>query len=345
MAKIPNIVCTGMLDTKKEEIQYLAEKVREFGGRPVILDLSLGNEADWADIKVGEVLAIIGKAKEEMFAVSRSAAVEMIGPAAHAKILEMYKDGLVDGIISWAGSMGTSAVTYAMRALPLGVPKVMLCTGAARDVSKWLGVKDIYITNPISEKGINRITRKTVRNAVAAVVAMGKLEDEDVQDNPLAAVTLYGTTTPTAIDCAGHLDKKGFDTLYFHQTGIGALMEELIRQGQIKFVLDITPGEISRHNYFPSSKLAPGERFTAAFDTGVPNISAPGGLDQIPTSIAPQNIPKDMLEGYVSGERISYRDTKKPYAHNMSTTIVAPTLQENRDMALEIIRKLNTAKG
>jgi uncharacterized protein (UPF0261 family) len=337
-----------MLDTKGDEIRYLASEIKAFGGKPLLLDLSLGKEADWADIKVGEVLAAQGKNKDEMFAMSRSAAVDYIGPCVEKKIIELYRQGLVNGIISWAGSMGTSAVTYAMRALPLGVPKVMLCTSASRDVSKWVGVKDIFMTNPISEKGINRITRKTARNAVAAVVAMGKLELEpspEKEEKPLAAVTLYGTTTPVAVQCAQFLENRGFDVLYFHQTGIGALMEELIREGEICVVFEITPGEISKNDYYPAASLALCDRLTAAFDMGIPSITTPGGLDQIPINRPFDSIPEHFKRGHTDRMRVSYRNLGKPYIHNIATTIVSPTLEENKEMSFEIVRKFNTAKG
>ena len=164
MNRKPNIICAGMLDTKGEEIRYLASQVKKRGGNPVIMDVSLGHESDWADITLRESLAMTGNTPEDVFILARAAAIDIVAKAGTAKILELYRQGQVDGIIGWAGGIGTTVVTHLMRALPLGVPKVMLATGASGNTRRWLGVSDIYISNPISEKGINKLTKMTVNN-------------------------------------------------------------------------------------------------------------------------------------------------------------------------------------
>ncbi len=351
MENRPNIICTGMLDTKETEIRFLGEQVKKYGGNPVFLDLSLGRESDWADIKLGEVLEANGTKKEDVFAAARSEAFPVVGKAGAIKIMELYQEGKVDGIISWAGSMGTSTVTYVMRALPIGVPKVMLCTSASSDVSSWLGNKDIYIVNPISEKGINAITKKTVASAAAGVVAMAKaaLEVRADKENsrPLAAVTLYGTTTPAAVRCANHMEEKGWDTLFIHQTGTGGVMEDMIRTGDIQALFELTPGEYV-NTYFGSVFGMPetweGERLSAAFDAGIPNILAPGGVDQV--AYGPlSSVPEKYLEDFRTGKRKDFQGTGAPYCHNSAVTILVPTLEETEYFAEYMIGKLNTAKG
>ena len=123
----------------------------------------------------------------------------MVGHAGAVKIVELHAAGRCDGIISWAGSVGTTTATRVMRALPFGVPKVMLTDMASSDVSMWLGNKDIYIVNPTAEQGINVVTRKAVANAAAAVVAMALVPEVPRGSRPLAAITSYGTTTPTVL--------------------------------------------------------------------------------------------------------------------------------------------------
>ena len=130
-----------------------------------------------ADISLQDILDAIGEKQENVFKYPRSTAIKTVGKAGEVKIMELYEAGEVDGIISWAGSMGTTTVTYLMRALPFGVPKIMMTDMASSDVSQWLGNKDIYIMNPTAEQGINIVTRKMVANAAAAVVAMAKVGD------------------------------------------------------------------------------------------------------------------------------------------------------------------------
>ena len=163
--KKPNIICMGILDIKGDEIKFLAEEVERAGGNPIIMEISLGHEVGWADIGLSEVLAESGLKKEEVFKSSRSDAISLVGTAGAMKIKKLYDENKIDGVISWAGSVGTSTATMVMRALPIGFPKIMLSTLASGDVSSWLGNKDIYIVNPISEKGVNKVTRKLIGNA------------------------------------------------------------------------------------------------------------------------------------------------------------------------------------
>lgn len=347
MTKKPKIICTGMLDTKFNEIKHIVEQVENFGGHPIIMDLSLGSAVDWADISLDEVLAVNGTCKEDVFAEPRSTAIELVSKAGVIKIMELYDKGEVDGIISWGGSVGTTTVAHVMRALPLGVPKVMLTDMASSDVSMWLGNKDIYIVNPTAEQGINIVTRKMVANAAAAVVAMANVGDVSGEAKPLAAITAYGTTTPTVERCTKYLESRGWDTIIIHQVGTGATMEDLIRSGHITALIDLTTGELT-NNMYGSPYAVPsnweGERLTAASDIGIPQIVVPGGLDQSACG-ALSSIPKKYLDDFKTGKRKPYKDTQLPYIHNEGVTIMVPTLEEIESLSLYIADKLKDTKG
>ncbi len=345
--KKPNIICMGVLDTKGDEIKYLAKEAKRLGATSQIMELSLGAEVGWADISLSEILGETGTKKEDVFKASRTEAIQIVGKAGAIKIMKLFDEGKVDGVISWAGSVGSSVATMIMRALPIGVPKVMLSTCAAGDVSVWLGSKDIYISNPISEKGINRVTAKIIANAVASVVGMAKVGEVSRKTKPLAALTAYGTTTPAVMKCIDYIQEKGWDTIIIHQVGTGATMEDLIRSGLISAIYDITIGEIS-NIYFDSiygiSKEWEGERLTAASDVGIPQIVCPGGLAQC--AYGPlKSVPQKILDDYKSGKRMSYQDSKAPYVHNSAVTVITPTLEETELFAKEIINKINDTKG
>ena len=130
-----------------------------------------------------------------------------MGRAGAVKILELHAAGRCDGIISWAGAVGTTTATQVMRALPFGVPKVMLTDMASSDVSLWLGNKDIFIVNPTAEQGITVVTRRMVANATAAVVAMARVPEVPAGSRPLCAITSYGSTTPTVARCAAFMER------------------------------------------------------------------------------------------------------------------------------------------
>ncbi|MCP4380224.1 MAG: hypothetical protein GY798_02155 [Hyphomicrobiales bacterium] len=344
----PTIVCMGILNIKGDEAKYLAGEIRKKGADVKIMDIGLGAESPWADIPLSDVLAADQVAKDDVFKATRAEAVDLVGRAGAKRIMELYHKGEVDGVIAWAGSVGTSVATRIMRALPIGFPKIMMCTLAAGDVGHWLGNKDIYIVNPISEKGINRVTDQIVNNAASAIVAMARAASAPSdRHRPLVALTAYGTTTPTVLKCAEHMERRGWDTIIIHQVGTGATMEDLIRAGQITAVYDITTGELS-NNMFGSiygiSKDWEGERLTAASAVGAPQIVCPGGLAQCAWGPV-ETMPQAFLDEYEAGARKSHQNSGKPYVHNEAVSIVTPTLDETKTLALEVITKLNHATG
>ena len=344
----PKIVCAGMCNTKGAEIRFLARMVAEHGGEPIIMDLSLGAAVDWADVSLEEVLAATGARIEDVFAAPRAAAIDLVGHAGAVKILELHAQGRCDGIISWAGSVGTTTATRVMRALPFGVPKIMLTDMASSDVSLWLGNKDIYIVNPTAEQGINVVTQKAVANAAAGIVAMARVPEIPAGSKPLAAITSYGTTTPTVLRCAAFLESRGWDAGIFHAVGvIGTTMEDLIRSGLITAIIDLTPAELMSTllgSVYGTPKTWDGERLTAAGDVGIPQVVAPGGLDQAALG-ALETVPRRYLDEIRAGRRMSYLDTGLPYLHNPSVTILVPTLEEVEQVSRDIADRLNRTTG
>ena len=349
MEKRPNIVCAGTLDTKGAEILYLAEQVKMRGGNPIIMDVSLGKECGGADISLREILSMTGNVPEDLFVLARTEAAAIVSRAAEARLLLLFRQGQADGIIGWAGGIGTTIVTHMMRALPIGVPKVMLSAGTSGNIGRWLGASDIYFSNPVSEMGINRITRQTVENGVCAVVAMARerMESEVKEQPPVAAVTLYKNMEAMAGRCREHMKGHGMDTLYFYQTGAGAVMEELIRAGEICAVFDLTPGELV-NNFFQSETRNPdgwtGIRFTAAFDAGIPVVAAPGGLCETPFGKW-ELLPETIRQEFADGKRKSFQDTGLPFFETDGRIILPTTLQENRKFAHMAAARLNRAKG
>jgi uncharacterized protein (UPF0261 family) len=344
----PAIICAGILDTKGREIRFMAEKVRTHGGSAIILDLSLGNSLDWADISVGEVLSESGIESETVFRSTRAEAARIVSESAARKVLELYRAGEVDGIIAWGGAMGTSVATSSMRALPIGAPKIMLSTVASSDVSGWLVHSDIFITNPIAEQGINAVTRMIVDSAAAAVVAMARThKKKEASEKPLAALTAYGTTYSAVQRCARFMEKRGWETISLHATGNGATMEDLIRQGRIQALYDITTAELSNTRFnspYGIKEGWKGERLTAAADTGIPQVICPGGIDQF--TLGPLGtVPGRYMEEYKRGVRISHTRERLPYVHNPNVTTLTPTIEETREISRCMIEKLNRTTG
>jgi uncharacterized protein (UPF0261 family) len=344
----PTIVVTGMCNTKGVEIRFLAEQVAAHGGTPLVMDLSLGAAVDWADIPLSDVLAATGTPVGEVLAAPRAAAIGLVGHAGAVKILELHAAGLCDGIISWAGAVGTTTATQVMRALPFGVPKVMLTDMAPSDVSLWLGNKDIFIVNPTAEQGVNVVTRRMVANATAAVVAMAREPEVAPGSRPLCAISGYGSTTPAVLRCGAFMEDRGWDTGVFHGVGVpGATMEDLIRAGLITALIDLTPAELMNTllgSVYGTPSTWEGERLTAAGAMGIPQVVAPGGLDQAALG-ALEKVPQRYLDETRSGRRASHMGTGLPYLHNASVTIIVPTLEEVEEVSGMIADRLGRTTG
>ena len=156
----PNIVVAGILDTKGAEIKFIAERVRAAGGEPIVLELSLREESGEADVSLSDLLLLANRSPEELVSMVRTEAAEIIVGSAVTKITEMLSRNMIDGMIAFGGSTGTSMATRIMRVFPIGLPKLMLSTMASGDVSSYVGTRDIAMLYPIAEVGLNAITRR-----------------------------------------------------------------------------------------------------------------------------------------------------------------------------------------
>lgn len=338
MNKRPNILIAGILDTKGQEIKFLANRVKAAGGEPTILELSVGCEVGWADISVGRILQEVGRNKEDVFSLDRSKASAIIVEGAKEIAAQLLAEGKLDGIISYGGSMGASMATRIMQSLPLGIPKFMLTTMASGDVSPYVGTKDICMMYPIAEAGLNKVTRTILSNAAGAVVGMAASPKLEVADErPLIGCMMFGVTTPCVLRAAKYFEGRGYDVLINHAVGSGGRsLEELIRDGFVVGVLDITTHEIA--DYLLGGVLSAGpDRLTAAGEMGIPQVIAPGGLDLI--NFGPkETVPQKFL-----------KETNQPgrglYVHNPTVTCVGVSTKEAHMIGEHIAEKLNAAKG
>ncbi|HCF49035.1 MAG TPA: hypothetical protein DER60_02050 [Syntrophomonas sp.] len=332
------IIVAGILDTKGEEIKFLAERVRAAGGNPTILELSVGHEVGWADISLSDVVKRVGKTKEDIFALDRNAASDLIAGGAIKLVDELREAGKLDGIIAYGGSMGASIATRTMQSLPIGVPKIMLTTMASGDVSPYVGTRDICMMYPIAEAGLNKVTRQVINNAAGAIVGMASAPVmKGIEEKPLIGCMMFGVTTPCVLRASSIMEKAGYDVIINHAVGSGGRsMEELIRDGYITGVLDITTHEIGDEMLGGVLGAGP-DRMTAAGDLGIPQVVAPGGLDLI--NFGPKHtVPERLL-----------KETDQPgrglYEHNPTVTCIGVSMDEIYRIGEHMAQKLNAAKG
>lgn len=231
------------------------------------------------------------------------------------------------------GSAGTTLGTSAMRALPFGVPKIMISTLASGQVRPFVGVKDITMMHSVVDiSGLNRISTKVIENAAHAMAGMLNAPATNKHsEKSLLAATMFGVTTPCVELGRNILEQSGSEVLVFHATGTGGLtMESFIRDGLIKGVLDITTTELA--DELVGGILSAGnERLTGAATMGVPQVISVGALDMVnfgPMDTVPEKFRNRML-----------------HAHNSNVTLMRTTPEENDLLGREIALKASAAKG
>ncbi|MFM8273065.1 MAG: Tm-1-like ATP-binding domain-containing protein, partial [Gemmata sp.] len=217
------------------------------------------------------------------------------------------------------GSAGTTVGTAAMRALPVGVPKLMVSTLASGQVQHYVGTRDVIMVHSVVDiAGLNRVSRAVLDNATAAIAGMlnptFRAPRTASEDRPVVAASMFGVTTPCVEAARKVLEAAGYEVLVFHATGTGGrTMEGLIRDGLIAGVLDITTTELA--DELAGGILSAGpDRLTAAAVAGVPQVVSLGALDMVNFG-PPNTVPE------------RYRD-RLLYRHNPNVTLMRTTPEE-----------------
>ena len=324
------------LDTKGREAAYLRDLLVGYGVSARLVDAGcLGEPTVPADVERGEIFSAAGHDVGQLAAAGdRGLAVSAAAQGGAAWIKRAHAAGLVGGVVAIGGSAGTTIGTAAMRALPIGVPKVMLSTLASGQVRHYVGDKDILMLNSIVDiSGLNRLTCRVLGEAARAAAGMVLLPSlaEDHDTKPLVAATMFGVTTPCVEQARAVLESAGYEVLVFHATGVGGqAMESLVDDGLIAGVLDVTTTELVDELVGGFLSAGP-ERLTTAGRRGVPQVISVGATDMV-NFHSPASVP----------ERFRGR---KFYHHNPNVTLMRTTPDECARIGAEIGRKLSAAKG
>ncbi|MDT8899856.1 Tm-1-like ATP-binding domain-containing protein [Anaeroselena agilis] len=329
------VILVGTLDTKGQEFKFIKELIEGTGVKTVVVDAGVKGKPPFPpDIANDRVAAAGGTPLDELLRKDdRGLAMEVMTKGAANILTELYNKGEVAGVISLGGSAGTTIGTAAMRALPVGVPKVMVSTMASGDTRPYVGVKDITMMYSVVDiSGINSLSRRILANAAFAVAGMAGGElPAGAQDKPLIAATMFGVTTPCVTKAKEYLEAQGYELLVFHATGTGGqAMEGLVDGGFMKGVLDITTTEWA--DELAGGVLSAGpHRLEAAGKNGLPQVVSVGALDMVNFG-PPDTIPA------------KYKD-RLFYQHNPTVTLMRTTAEECRKLGEIIAAKLNAAQG
>jgi uncharacterized protein (UPF0261 family) len=330
-----SVFLLATLDTKGPEAAFVRDRLRELGAEVTVVDVGcLGEPAYAADVSRAEVFAAAGTSLAEMRRQGdRGSAVAKAAEGVTQLVALAHRQGRLQGVLALGGSAGTTIGTAAMRALPIGVPKLMVSTLASGQVQPYVGEKDILMLNPVVDiAGVNRISRPILANAAAAMAGMiAHPPRPSSDDRPLVAATMFGVTTPCVLRARELLEAAGYEVLVFHATGSGGrAMESLIREGLIAGVLDITTTELADELVGGVLSAGP-ERLTAAAACGVPQVVSAGALDMV--NFGPRGTVPEKFAA------------RRFHVHNANVTLMRTTPEENAQLGAELAGKTAASRG
>ena len=334
------VLLIGAFDTKGPEYAFVRQAILDQGCDVLTMNTGVLGETDLfpVDVSAAEVARAGGTTLEALRRSNdRGEAMKAMSAGAPVQARALFERGRFDGILGMGGTGGTTVVTAAMRALPVGFPKVCVSTAAGGDVTAYVGTKDVtLIPSIVDVAGVNRISRLIFTRAAGAICGMVAAATTPVaaaDEKPVIAASMFGNTTACVNACMDALTARGYEVLVFHATGTGGrTMESLVDEGLVDAVLDITTTEIADlvcdgvFNAGPDRLSAPGRH-------GVPHLIVPGCVDMVNFG------PMDTVP-------LAYRDAKRTfYEWNPSVTLMRTTRDENRKMGEIFAEKANAARG
>lgn len=322
------IAVLGTLDSKGHEHAFVADAIRRMGHLPLLVDAGcLAPPQITPDIPSSAICPDLASLPED-----RGQRVAAMAAALPAFIADLAASGRIQGIIALGGGGGTAIATAAMRALPVGFPKLMVSTLASGNTAPYVGSKDITMMPSIVDvAGLNRISRQLFTNAAGAICGMvsaaTSLPADSSSDRPLVVASMFGNTTTCVNEAMRLMDSAGCEVLVFHATGTGGrTMEALIESGLAAGVLDITTTEWA--DELVGGILGAGPtRLDAAAHARIPAIVAPGCLDMVNFG-EPHTVPAKFAN-------------RTFYHHNPQVTLMRTNAEECAALGRILAEKVN----
>ncbi len=321
----------GTFDTKGRELAFLRNCLEKLGLRTVTVDLATSGVPSPASVPPREVARHHPGGERAVFTGDRGSAVTAMALAFERFVLSRRDLG---GLISAGGSGGTALATRAMRALPVGLPKVMVSTVASGDVKPYVGPSDICMMYSVTDvSGINSVSERVLSNAAHALAGMithAGRRPSSATTKPAIGLSMFGVTTPCVQGITRQLEER-YDCLVFHATGTGGQsMEKLVESGLLAGVIDATTTEIADEIGGGVLSAGPG-RLDAVIASRLPYVGSCGALDMI-NFWATDTVPA------------RYRD-RRLHAHNANVTLMRTTADECRRIGQFLVDKLNRMQG
>jgi uncharacterized protein (UPF0261 family) len=331
----PKVAIVGTCDTKWDALIFIKRAIVA-GGQCDALVIDIGEYDPLSDAEIDIVRPVLVDPPEDVVGSSGSRAAKTKAMIGHltSKLSELYKNGMIKGVIGAGGSTNTSICTAAFRnAFPIGFPKLMVSTMASGDVSCYVGETDITMMYSVVDvAGLNSTLEVILRNAACAIAGM-TVNHATVQictsSRPAIAVSMFGVTTPCVQIAMSKLEELGYDVVVFHATGAGGRgMERLISEGKFIGVLDLTTTELADELVGGVLTAGP-HRLEAAAKAGIPQVVSVGAMDMV--NFGPRSSIPDKFTGRLFHE------------HNTSVTLMRTTREEASMLGEIVAKKANLA--
>jgi uncharacterized protein (UPF0261 family) len=322
----------GTLDTKGDEYAFLRARLEQAGVATVVVDVGTqGSPRTPADVSREEVAAAGGFDLATL--TDRGTAVQAMCEAAPVVVRRLFDEGRCQGVLAAGGSGNTAIATAAMRALPVGVPKLAVSTMASGDTAAYVGVSDIALMPAVTDvAGLNSVSARILANAAAAMAGMVTAPPVELGEaRPVVAATMFGVTTQAVTTAREELERRGYEVLVFHATGTGGRsMESLVESGYVTGVLDLTTTELADDLVGGVLSAGP-HRLEAAGRRGVPQVVSLGALDMVNFG------PRESVPARFADRTL--------YVHNPTVTLMRTTPEECAELGRRLGTKLSAATG
>jgi uncharacterized protein (UPF0261 family) len=327
------VVLIGTLDTKSVEYEFARNRFQKAGLNTILIDAGIiGQSLIQSDVTNEKVAQAGGSDLQSLRDKNdRGFAVSIMTKGVNEIVQDLYKKGELDAVFALGGSGGSTIASFAMRSLPIGVPKVLVSTLVSSNAASFVGESDLALfASVVDIAGVNSISAKVIANAVDATIGMVHGEKVEIKNSKnLIAASMFGVTTQCVTQARQILEENNFEVITFHMTGTGGKsMENLIRQGFINAVLDVTTTEIC-DEIVGGTLFAGPDRLTAAVDMKIPQVVSVGALDMV--NFGNKNSVPEKFKN------------RNLYVHNENVTLMRTTPEECEKIALDITTKLNKA--
>jgi uncharacterized protein (UPF0261 family) len=338
----PYILILVMAEEKWEEAYFLQEKIQSSGHSAKILDMGLIAEARGeCDFTREEIIAASGKDSEEINTITdRGKRMPIIVAGARKRVLELYTEGQLTGVVSIGGTTGTQMGTQIMKVLPFGFPKLAVSSTASLRgfASRYIGTADIALLHSVVEiAGLNKMVKNVLSRAAGAVcgmveAGMSTLVEPAIEgETSMIAITHFGPCELCANEIRILLEQRGYEVVGFSAAGVGdKALEEIIDNGNLfSAVIDLAPGGVGEELLGFARRAGP-NRLEGAGRVGIPQIIATCGVN------FGSPLKRRYKPEYESRKRIDYDSAR---------TFVRLSLEELRMVAVAMAEKLNKARG